>query len=270
MKTGQKKKAILVVSFGTTHHDACKVTIEACEEEIARRFPGYETRRAFTSNIIRKTLKERDGMEIDDTGEALRKLKEEGFGEVIVQPLHIIPGEEYHEKVLKPAAPYREQFERLVVGRTVLAAASDYAAAAEALKRQLPRLDEDQAVVLMGHGSDHPANACYAMLQLVLMATLPRVFIAGVEGYPGIGDVVSRLKAGGIKKVVLMPYMLVAGEHAKNDLAGDEDDSWKKMLEREGFEVSLYLHGLGENPAYREIFVRRVADCLKAAEAAGA
>ncbi len=258
---GLDKKGILVVSFGTSYADTRKVTIEACENRIAEHFPGYEVRRAFTSSIIRNILKDRDNILVDSPEEALTKMKEEGFTEVIVQPLHIITGEEYTE-VLETVADFEGAFEKLVVGRPILTTIDDYKAAAEALKTQLPQLKKDQAVVLMGHGTPHPANASYSCLQLVISDMMPNVFVGTVEGYPGLDDVTARLKEADIKEVTLVPYMVVAGDHAQNDMAGDEDDSWKTILKKEGFVVKTYLHGLGENPGYQQIYINHVQDCI--------
>lgn len=255
------KKGILVISFGTSYADTRKVTIEACEEKIAASFPDYEVRRAFTSSIIIKKLKERDNIQIDTPEEALNKMKDEGFTKVIVQPLHIIPGLEY-EEVLAVVNNFRGSFKELTVGRPVLYGIEDYKQAVEALKQQLPALDKDHAVVLMGHGTTHPANACYSCLQSVLNDEELNVLVGVVEGYPGIDNVIAKLKRNNIKEVTLMPYMLVAGDHAINDMAGDEEDSWKSILEREGFKVNIYLHGLGENNSYQEIYVQRVQDCI--------
>jgi len=255
------KKGILVISFGTSYADTRKVTIEACEEKIAASFPDYEVRRAFTSSIIIKKLKERDNIQIDTPEEALNKMKDEGFTKVIVQPLHIIPGLEY-EEVLAVVNNFRGSFKELTVGRPVLYGIEDYKQAVEALKQQLPALDKDHAVVLMGHGTTHPANACYSCLQSVLNDEESNVLVGVVEGYPGIDNVIAKLKRNNIKEVTLMPYMLVAGDHAINDMAGDEEDSWKSILEREGFKVNIYLHGLGENNSYQEIYVQRVQDCI--------
>jgi sirohydrochlorin cobaltochelatase len=257
----ESKKGILVVSFGTSYADTRKVTIEACEEKIAASFPDYEVRRAFTSKMIIKKLKERDNLEIDYPEEALNKMKEDGFTEVIVQPLHIIPGIEY-EEVLAVVDNFKESFKEITVGRPVLYGMEDYETAVEALKQQLPELNEDQAVILMGHGTSHPANACYSCLQSVLADEGLNVFVGTVEGYPEIDHIIAKLKENKIKEVTLMPYMVVAGDHASNDMAGDEDDSWKSILEEEGFVVKIYLHGLGENPGYQDIYVQRVQDCI--------
>lgn len=261
-RNGRDRKGILAVSFGTTYREVCQKTIEACERKLTQSFPGYEIRRAFTSNMIRKILRERDGLAVDDTAQALERMLADGFNQVILQPLHIIPGEEYHEKVLKPAAPYRERFQQLVIGRPILTTLADYREAIDALRSQLPSLRENEAVVLMGHGSAHPANACYSCLQLMFYDTLANVYIGTVEGYPILENIIPRLKEKGIRVVNLMPYMLVAGDHALNDMAGDEEDSWKNILEREGFTVRVSLQGLGENSAYQDIYVRRVWDCI--------
>lgn len=255
------KKGILVVSFGTSYADTRKLTIEACEEKIAATFPDYEVRRAFTSNIIIKKLKERDNISIDTPEEALNKMKEDGFTEVIVQPLHIMPGIEY-EEVLAAVDNFEDSFQKITVGRPILYGIEDYKVAVDALKQQLPELNKDQAVVVMGHGTTHPANACYSCLQNVLADEGLNVFVGTVEGYPDIDNVIAKLKENKIKEVTLMPYMLVAGDHASNDMAGDEEDSWKNILKKEGFIVNIYLHGLGENTAYQDIYVQRVQDCI--------
>lgn len=265
---GTAKRAILVVSFGTSYADTRKACIESVENKIKDTFKDYEVRMAFTSNIIIKKLKERDNLIIDNPEQALQKLKDEGFTHVVVQPLHIIPGAEYDE-VREVVAKYKEDFDKIVLGRPVLYSKGgedmpdDYAIAVEALKKQLPELTQDKAVVLMGHGTWHPANASYACLQSVLDDMGLNVFIGTVEGYPSLDDVKKRLEARQIKNVVLMPYMLVAGDHAQNDMAGDEEDSWKTQLKKDGYVVETYLHGLGENPAYQDIYVQHVKDAIE-------
>lgn len=261
------KKGILVVSFGTSYADTRKVTIEACENKIAENFPDYEVRRAFTSNIIIKVLKDRDKITVNTPKEALTKMQEEGFSEVVVQPLHIIPGEEYNEKILKTVDEFKDSFKSLSVGRPILYGIEDYKDAVEALKVQLPELKANQAVVLMGHGTEHPANASYACLQSVIEDEGLNVIVGTVEGYPALSDVIKKLKARDIKEVTLMPYMVVAGDHASNDMAGDEEDSWKSILKKEGFVVNTYLHGLGENPEYQKLYVERVQNAIDAGNA---
>lgn len=263
------KKAILVVSFGTSYNETRKACIESVENKIAASFPDYEIRRAFTSEKIIKKLKERDNLVIDSPAQALQKLKEEGFSQVVVQSLHVIPGAEYDE-VRAVVAEYANDFDKIMLGRPLLYSKGDeeknipddYTAAVEAFKQQLPELTDDMAVVVMGHGSYHPANASYSCLQGVLLDMGQKVYVGTVKGYPTLDNVKKHLEANQIKKVTLMPYMLVAGDHAQNDLAGDEEDSWKSQLEKEGYTVDVYMHGLGENPAYQDIFVQNVKDAI--------
>ncbi len=268
--SNEGKKAILVVSFGTTHADTRKVTIDAVEDKIRAAFPDYEVRQAFTSRIIIKRIAENEGLTIDTEKQALAKLKAEGFSEVIVQPLHMVPGDEY-DKVRQLVDQYNQKkvFDKLSLGRPILAFSGqeerpdDYQAAITALQTQLPKLMRREAVLFMGHGGNHPANAAYAALQLRLQdANVKNVFVSTVdgEGYPTLESVIAKLKANKIKTVTLMPLMVVAGDHAKNDMAGDEKDSFKSQLLEAGFQVKTYLHGLGENAAIQDIYVQHVRD----------
>ncbi|WP_341472801.1 sirohydrochlorin cobaltochelatase [Anaerophilus nitritogenes] len=257
-------KGILVTSFGTSYEDTRKVTIDAVEQKIQKSFPDYEVRRAFTSNFIIKKLKQRDNIEVDTLAQGLEKMKKDGFTEVIVQPLHVIAGEEFNDIVEEVSKFKDETFDKLELGKPLLYYSQDYNIAVEALKKQLPQMKDTQAVVLMGHGSpNHPANSSYSNLQLVLQDEKLPVYIGVVEGYPTLDHVLEKLKDDNIKEVTLMPYMLVAGDHAQNDMAGDEDDSWKTILEKEGFTVNTYLHGLGENSKYQDIYVQHIKDIME-------
>lgn len=258
------KKGILVASFGTSYPDAMKSCIESTENKVKESFSDYEVRRAFTSNIIIKKLKERDNMDVDTVELALEKMKKDGFSEVIIQPLHIMPGEEYDE-VLEMVEKYAKDksFDKLIVGRPILYREEDYRIAIDALKNQMPELKKDEAVILMGHGSPHPANSSYSQLQFMLQESgYKNVYVGTVEGFPLLDNIIPKLKSDGIKKVTLMPFMLVAGDHANNDMAGDEDDSWKSILKKNGFEVEIYLHGLGENKGVQDIYVQHIKDSL--------
>ncbi|MBF8982573.1 sirohydrochlorin cobaltochelatase [Lutibacter sp. B2] len=254
---------MLVVSFGTSYADTRKVTIEAVENKLDKTFPEYEARRAFTSNMIIKKLKERDKIEVNTPEEALTKMVEDGFEEVVIQPLHVIAGAEYND-LLEVAKKYEGAFKTLNVGKPILYGHEDYAKAVEALKTQLPKLGKGQAVVLMGHGTHHPANASYPCLQSAIDDQGLPVYVGTVEGYPALDDVIGKLKKDNIKEVTLMPYMLVAGDHANNDMAGDEEDSWKTVLKKEGFTVKTYLHGLGENAEYQDIYVEHAKEAIEA------
>ncbi len=263
------KRAILVVSFGTSYADTRKVTIEACENAIKAAFPEYEIRRAFTSKTIIKILKERDNILVDTPEEALQKLQADGFSEVIVQPLHVIPGTEFHD-VVAMVKQHESAFKTIRLGVPLLASTHDYMAVADALAMQLPEMGANEAVVFMGHGTHHPANAAYPAFERVCEDKgLPHVFMGTVEGYPELEQVVRRLQKHNIEKVTLMPFMLVAGDHAQNDMAGDEEDSWKMRLKKEGVVVDIYLHGLGENAGIQDIYVQHVHDAIAGEEHAG-
>lgn len=252
----QPRKAILVVSFGTSYAETRTLTIDACEQKIAAAFPEYHVRHAFTSKIIIKILKERDHLLVDTPDEALQKLHRQGFTEVIVQPLHLITGEEFHDVVMV-AAQYTSAFTTLHLGQPLLSSVDDYLAVVAALKTQIPALQPDEAVVFVGHGSKHPANSAYGCLQYVLQEQgLTNVLIGTIEGYPEFPQVVKQLHLWRIRKVTLMPLMLVAGDHAHHDLAGDNADSWQNRLIEAGFIVETYLHGLGENPAIQAIYLQ--------------
>jgi sirohydrochlorin cobaltochelatase len=255
------KKGILVVSFGTSYPETRKLTIEATEQKVEQAFPDYEVRRAFTSHIIIKILKE-EGLMIDKPEEALAKMYKEGFSEVIVQPLHLMPGEEFHEKILKNVAPYENSFEKIAVGLPLLSHADDYHNVIEALDSQIPAIGSGEAVVFMGHGTHHPSNAVYSMLQRVYDDHRSGIYVGTVEGYPTLDDVISLLERDRIRKVTLMPLMLVAGDHASNDMAGDEEDSWKMILLNKGYEVDIYLHGLGENAGIQDLYVQHIKDAM--------
>ena len=228
------ERAVLAVSFGTSHRDTLEKNIAAIEAELAAAFPERTVRRAFTSGMI------------------LRKLAGEGT----------------HIDNVAQAEPYRARFARMSFGRPLLTAAEDYAALGRALMEALPAQRADTAVLYMGHGSEHQANSAYALMEYAFHDLGRKdVVIGTVEGYPGFGEALRRLKERPqVRRVELRPPMTVAGDHAKNDLAGDEEDSWRRRLEAEGYETVCVLTGLGEHPAVRALFVEhaRQAEQLQA------
>jgi sirohydrochlorin cobaltochelatase len=255
------KQAILVVSFGTSHRDTLEKTIQATEEAIGAAFPQWEVRRAFTSGMIIKKWASRDGVTIDNVSEALEKLYQEGYSRVVVQSAHVMHGEEY-EKLVRQVEPWKERL-HLSLGMPLLHQLSDYEAVAQALLSWLPQPEEDQALVLMGHGTLHFANSCYAQLEHLLQAACPRIYVGTVEGYPALEQVMERLQRHpNLRRVMLAPLMLVAGDHAKNDMAGEED-SWKCILESQGYQVDCVLRGLGECADIRQVFVTHCAAAME-------
>ena len=256
------KKAILVVSFGTSYHETRKKTIEACENKIKESFKDYDFYRAFTSGMIINKLKKRDNMFIDNPSEALEKLYNAGYKEVVVQSLHIICGDEYN-KLKDMVAQYEDKFDKISIGRPLLTYIDDYRETVEAVKKDLDKMDIDEAVGFMGHGTEHESHSSYPAIEYMFRDYGINAFVGTVEGYPELEQVIKKLKNRNIKTVDLLPFMLVAGDHAINDMASDEEDSWKTILEKEGFNVKVHVKGLGENPYIQEKFKNHALDCMK-------
>lgn len=248
------KTGILVVSFGTSYPDACKKNIQAIEEAIGAAFPGLKLRRAFTSSMIIRKLKRRDGIHIDTVAEALEAFLAEGFTDLIVQPTHMINGIE-NDRMLKEIAGYEDRFHSIRVGAPLLTDTADYRALIDGVTKEFSGLSSDEFLVFMGHGTDHHANAVYPALDYMLKADgYENIYIGTVEGYPDLGVIKEQVRKKAPKKVLLAPLMIVAGDHARNDMAGDGEDSWKNEFLREGYEVSCLMKGLGEYEEVRKLF----------------
>jgi len=252
------KKAVLVVSFGTSYNESREKTIGSVEKKIAEAFPDYDQKRAFTSQIIIDKINKRDGEKIDNVTEAMEKLVNEGYGTLVVQPTHVMNGEEYDE-MKKLTAPFEKNFISIKYGQPLLTSSDDYAKVVEAIAKDIPQLAEkSNVVVFMGHGTAHFANAAYSALDYRFKAMgYKNALVGTVESYPDLDKVKTDLAAYSPKpkKVILVPLMIVAGDHATNDMAGDEADSWKTQLKKEGYEVECVLKGLGEYPGIQDMFV---------------
>ena len=258
--TAAEEAVILVVSFGTSYKESRDVTIGAIEEAIATAYPRYPVRRAFTAQKIIDILKERDGLEVDNMAQALDRAVADGVKTLIVQPTHLMDGMEYRDMV-QELENYNGDFAQIVVGQPLLADEEDLDAVAKAVTDATSSYDDGEtAVVFMGHGTQAPSNQIYASLQEKLAEKgFENYYIGTVEATPTLDDITAALRgAGKYKKVVLEPLMVVAGDHANNDMAGDGEDSWKAVMEGEGYEVECLLHGLGELKAIQDIYVRHV------------
>jgi sirohydrochlorin cobaltochelatase len=257
------KKALLAISFGTSYADSREKSIAATENALVSAFPEYDFCRAFTSRMVIEKVAERDGIAVDGVGQAVERLAREGYREVLAQPLHVIAGIEF-EKIQTGLAPYAPRFARLAIGNPLLSAPEDFDAVTEALCGELPGLTPAEAVILMGHGSRHSANAAYLTLERAFAAHgRPDVRVATVEGVPTLNDLLPELKANGVRRVTLLPFMLVAGDHARNDMAGEAPESWKSILEREGFQVAVRMKGLGEMPGIQRIYAAHARAALR-------
>ena len=259
------KPVILVVSFGTSYNDSRHITIGAIEDAIREAYPDYDVRRAFTAQIIIDKLAERDGIVIDNFEQAMDKLVEEGVQKVIVQPTHLMAGYEYTDVLNSLQSNYADKFDAIVLGDPLLTSDEDYSEVVEAICDATAEYDDGQtAICFMGHGTEADSNGDYAHLQQVLTdAGHTSYFVGTVEATPTFDDVVEAAQAAGFTKAVLRPLMVVAGDHANNDMADTEDpDSFASKFIAAGFEVECVVEGLGQLVAIDDIYVRHVADAI--------
>ena len=243
--------------IGTSFNDSRRLTIGAIEESLAESFPDWSVRRGFTSQIIIDHVLSRDGVAIDNVTEALNRAADNGVKTLVVQPTHLMDGFEYNDLV-DELAGFADAFEAIAVGEPLLTSDEDFAAVAEAIVQATAEYDDGEtAICFMGHGTEAESNGVYAKMQQVLSeAGYDNYFIGTVEAEPSVEDLLAAVQAGDYKRVVLRPLMIVAGDHANNDMAGDEEDSWKSVFESAGYEVECVLSGLGELEAIRDLFVQ--------------
>jgi sirohydrochlorin cobaltochelatase len=255
--------AILVVSFGTSYNDSRDITIGAIENAIQDAYPQYEVRRAFTSQIIIDKLKERDGLEIDNVTEALDRAVADGIKTLIVQPTHLMNGYEYTD-LADELENYKDKFENISIGEPLLTSDSDFEAVTQAIVEATSSYDDGEtAICFMGHGTEADSNSVYAKLQDTLAADgYENYYIGTVEAEPSLDDVIEAIDGKGYKKVILEPLMVVAGDHANNDMAGDDDDSWKSVLESRGYQVECVIKGLGQFESIQKIYVDHVTAAI--------
>lgn len=256
-----EKKGILTVSFGTTYEEARREAIDALEKELAHSFPAYELRRAFTSSIVRGKLAGQ-GILIPGVTEALQAFWKEGYSHIWIQPTHLIPGEEY-DRLRADVDVWRGKFEFLKVGEPLLLTEQDYDRVVGLMKERFAP-GEDEACILMGHGTYHEANRAYEKIEKRLEKKPGRrIFMATVEGVPSLEEILDALEGDqGIRKIRLVPFMLVAGEHALHDMAGEDAQSWKRICTARGYETTCVLHGMGAYPEIRQLYVKKLKKCL--------
>lgn len=290
-----RKTAIVLASFGTSYPTALKA-ITNIGDAVHEAFPGVAVEYAFTSNIIRKIWHERqddnqfisanknlagDFLHVKGPLATIADLQDEGYDTIIVQPTHVYAGEEYADLVsyvqglnaIKTLKPKFMPFDKLVIGRPALGTAGtahDYHEDLEAAARALAgdvnaAAKKGAALVYMGHGNEFFCTGAYIEFQNVMNKMYPdtKIFIGTVEGFPSLDDVVGALTHTGVKKVVLKPMMVVAGDHATNDMASDEEDSWKSVLTKAGIDVQTHITGLGENDKWADLYVDHIHDVIR-------
>ena len=241
------KKAILVTSFGTSHRDTREKCLDLIQREVEEKYGSENVERVYTSGIIRRIIEKNEGIHIFDQKEGLKALKDRGFEKIITMSLHILDGIEYSKlddkfgKISKPLLADDEDFEKIVENK------------------EFNDLEGNDAIVFMGHGTESEADYAYQKLQEeYLKAGKNNIFIATVDGKVTIKDVIEKMKGKGFKKILLKPFMIVAGDHAKNDMSSDDEDSWKTILKNEGYEVTSVLKGMGEYEFIRKMFMDKL------------
>ena len=257
------KDAIVVMSFGTTFKDTRAKTIDATVDAIKAAHPNTKVITAFTSHIIRDRIQQKEGITYPTPEEALAELKKDGYTRVALASLDVIPGMEYNYDAAVYNL-YKNNFKKMTLGTSLMYwmgqenQTDQVIETLKAVQSQFPKLGKEDGLLIMAHGTPDPSNAYYSVIQdRIHTLGMKNVFIYTVEGTPNLEQVIPQLKLHGIKHVTLMPFMMVAGDHANNDMAGAEPESHKSILEKEGFKVDTYIHGLGENPNIRNLFVER-------------
>ena len=263
---GIGENELLVISFGTSFNDNRRMTVGAIEEAMEKAFPAYSVRRGFTSQIIIDHVKRRDGEVIDNVGQALDRAVAGGVKNLVIQPTHLMDGFEYND-VVNEVAQYADAFESLCVGVPLLTSDEDFQTVAKALVECTASYDDGKtAICFMGHGTEAESNKVYAkMQQLLTDSGYANYFVGTVEAAPTVEDVLAMVQAGSYERVVLRPMMIVAGDHANNDMAGDEEDSWKSIFEAAGYEVVCDVHGLGELESIQNLLVEHAQAAISAA-----
>ena len=276
---------LLVVSFGTSFNDSRVADIKGIEDALQAANPDWSVRRAFTAQIIINHIQARDDEHIDNMDQALERAVNNGVKNLVIQPTHLMHGAEYDE-LMEAVDAYKDKFESVKVAEPLLGEVGEDAAAVNNDKKAVAEAITSEAVstanydsldaakkdgvafVFMGHGTSHTAKVSYSQMQAQMKELgYENVFIGTVEGEPeetACEEVIKAVSAAGYKKVILRPLMVVAGDHANNDMAGDDDDSWKSQFEASGeFDsIDTQIAGLGEIKAIQDLYVAHTADAM--------
>ena len=257
------EQELMVVSFGTSYNDSRRLTIGAIENAIEAAFPEWSVRRGFTSQIIIDHVKSRDNVAIDNVTEALDRAVNNGVKTLVVQPTHLMNGLEYND-LMDEIQNYADAFDAVAVGDPLLTSDEDFAIVAQAIVDATAEYDDGEtAICFMGHGTEAESNQVYAKMQDLLTGMgYTNYFVGTVEAEPSLEDVLALVQEGDYKRVVMEPLMVVAGDHANNDMAGDEEDSWKSTFEAAGYEVECLVRGLGELKPIQDLYVAHAKEAI--------
>ena len=262
---GIGENELLVLSFGTSYNHSRRLTIGAIEQALEDAFPDYSVRRGFTANIVIDHVERRDGIHIDDINESLDRAVDNGVKNLVVQPTHLMNGLEYDEIVGK-LAEYADCFDKISVGEPLLTSDEEFDVVADAIIEATAEYDDGEtAICFMGHGTEAESNQIYEKMQQVLTDKgMENYYVGTVEAAPSLDDVLAAVGEKEYKRVVLRPLMVVAGDHANNDMAGDEEGTWKTAFEEAGYEVVSVLEGLGQLEAVQQLYVSHAQAAIDA------
>ena len=261
------EKEILVVSFGTSFNDSRRETIGAIEAAAEESFPEWSVRRAFTAQIVIDHVERRDGVHIDNVTEALDRAVDNGVKTLVVLPTHLMAGIEY-EELEGTLAEYADVMD-IYLACNLLNTDDDFKSVENILAETMKDYDDGEtAIVFMGHGTEAESNEVYAKMQDLFTADgFENIYVGTVEAEPSLEDVMAAIEGKGYTKVVLRPMMVVAGDHANNDMADPEDpESWYSVLTAAGYQVECVLEGLGQVPEIRDLYVSHLGEALAAVE----
>ncbi len=266
-ENAEMKKGIVLVAFGTSVPEA-RIALDHIDRRARERFKDIEIRWAYTSTFIRRKLA-KEGLVYNSPLAALVKMHEEGFTHVAVQSLHIAAGAEFHElaKTVSLMRSGPDAFRSIALGKPLLVRRVDVERVVESVLGSLPELSQEDAVVLMGHGNEHGhGDMAFLATAAQFQKMHPRAFLGTVEGQPSLDDVIENCRKHLPKRAYLVPFMGVAGDHARNDLAGDEPDSWKSSIAALGIECIPVLKGMGEIDGVVDVWLDHLSEALKIAE----
>ena len=260
----QELPGIVLAPYGTLFPSAL-ATYDQIRKAYERIFPGSPVRLAFTSRLMIARLLEKEGISVQSLPAALAELHDLGCESVVVQSLQIVPGGEFHQvaALVQGLKDGKQAFSRLEIGLPLLSDLSDCRKVSSLLRGFSHRDPEKEAVLLVGHGTGHPADALYSLMAQVLEIEHKNVFLGTIEGFSGLAKLLPELKGSGVRVVRLLPFLLVAGGHAENDIFGQSPASWKSALEKEGYEIVVDLRGLGERAEIVSLFLEHTRNALE-------
>lgn len=258
----KETQAILLVSFGTSYLDSKQKTIDKILERTIAAFPDYKVYQAWTSKVIIKILRQRNHLMIPTIEEAIAEIEADGIQKLVIQPTHFIHGHE-NDAMTELVRTHASPFLDLTFSAPLLTSSQDQASVLEAVIKEFSWMPKEEALVLMGHGTTHDANAVYGALDHMLKDMgYPNFFMGTAEAYPNLNTLIHQVSQTTARKVHLAPFMLVAGNHANNDMAGEKKNSWKSLFEAAGYEVECHLKGLGEYDRIQEIYLEHLREAI--------